>query len=554
MKKNRGFTLIELIAVVVILGIVALISIPMIMNVIDGAKKGAFKNTAYGIIEAAKLDYAQDMLDKMADKVTFTYVDGIENSSVPGKKLDYKGEKPESGIVMVNRDGEVAIAVYDGKYCAEKDFQESVVKISEKTKEECTIIVSYADTSGASSPELQQGMIPIKWDGSKWIKADITNESGDNEWYDYGSQKWANIALVTNSTRANYVNAFVGSEIKENDIIAYFVWVPRYRYRLFNVDNLSVTEQKIEIQFEDKGTTKSNGSENGQWLTHAAFTFGTRELNGIWVGKFETTGTDSFPTIKPNSLSLTNQNVNNQFATSQLFNNQSTYGLTSSSEARMMKNTEWGAVAYLSQSDYGKYGNPVYTGELGLEKEVYINNINSYTDTEAGPTITGCAGDTLYAAEVKSLTCPITNQYTTNQGVKASTTGNIYGIYDMVGGSWEYIMGAMYNSDNTTIMISDSGFDQGTIDDPNMLKYIDKYLYGTTFDDQDAFNRRILGDATGETRGWNNGPIRFADSTYPWFRRGGRFSDGEGSGLFVFYRTSGIETTNYTFRTVITNE
>ena len=60
MKRTRkkGFTLIELLAVIVILAIIALIATPIIVGVINDAKKNAFKDTAYGIIEAGKLYYA----------------------------------------------------------------------------------------------------------------------------------------------------------------------------------------------------------------------------------------------------------------------------------------------------------------------------------------------------------------------------------------------------------------------------------------------------------------------------------------------------------------
>ena len=44
-SKNKAFTLIELLAVILILGIIALIAIPMVLNVIKDAKKGALKET-----------------------------------------------------------------------------------------------------------------------------------------------------------------------------------------------------------------------------------------------------------------------------------------------------------------------------------------------------------------------------------------------------------------------------------------------------------------------------------------------------------------------------
>ena len=54
-KRKTGFTLIELLAVIVILAIIALIATPIILNIIEKARKEAFKDTAYGIINAAEL-------------------------------------------------------------------------------------------------------------------------------------------------------------------------------------------------------------------------------------------------------------------------------------------------------------------------------------------------------------------------------------------------------------------------------------------------------------------------------------------------------------------
>jgi hypothetical protein len=58
---------------------------------------------------------------------------------------------------------------------------------------------------------------------------------------------------------------------------------------------------------------KYTGSTNGTWLTHPAFTFGTTELNGFWVGKFENSGSNTNLTIKPNLQSLTNITLGDMF-------------------------------------------------------------------------------------------------------------------------------------------------------------------------------------------------------------------------------------------------
>ena len=59
----------------------------------------------------------------------------------------------------------------------------------------------------------------------------------------------------------------------------------------------------------------------------------------MWVGKFETMGTASSPTILPDVQSLRNQNVSTQFAIAQLLSG-ITYGVTINTDNHMMKNSE----------------------------------------------------------------------------------------------------------------------------------------------------------------------------------------------------------------------
>lgn len=377
-------------------------------------------------------------------------------------------------------------------------------------------------------PELSKGLIPVVYDENQkgWIKA------SDDNWYNYDKQKWANAVLVTDISREQYIDKLAGTPVYEDDIISYFVWIPRYRYQLFNVGSNKIDAKEIEIVFETKTDKKHNGNSNGEWLTHPAFTFGEEELNGFWVAKFETTGTEDLPTNKPNNTALRYLSINSMFNLTKKFKN---YGLDDNDDSHVMKNIEWGAVAYLSQSKYGKYGNPVYTNEEGLEREVWINNSLTY--------VTGCAGDNFM--DVKTSGCEHT--YETINGLKASTTGNIYGIYDMVGGTWEYVMGNLQDKDGK-FTYSESQFT--SIPES---KYYDSYAFGTGHIKQEDYERRILGDATGETHSWNNDYAFFIGENTPWFLRGGDNCDDYSSGMFMFLASVGNDVSgNATFRTVIT--
>ena len=339
------------------------------------------------------------------------------------------------------------------------------------------------DPSGANRPVLAEGMIPITYDGTNWVKADIYGTY--NNWYDYGNQKWANAVMVTSAKRDTYMNADVGTVVPEADILSYYVWIPRYKYKLFNATYASNTQaQVIDVTFENGTSTTgtvtctyaSNGAEtctnksNGNYYTHPAFTFGDTELKGIWVGKFEVSGSTTSPRVKPGVSSLRDITVATMYSASKLI--RSTDYLTTNganeSDSHMMKNIEWGAVAYLKQSIYG----------LGIT-DIYCNDNSSY--------YTGGGSGT---------------SYKTNTG--QSTSGNITGVYDMSGGAYEYVMGN-YNKTAGNSGLTVSGVPAEHID-----------IYSGT-----SVAASHLGDALGETVGWYSDSANFVSSSSPWFYRGG---------------------------------
>ena len=445
-------------------------------------------------------------------------------------------------------------------------YKYTKLHISNKTNTDTTNPNLVKDTSEANKPVLADGMIPIIYNETlnTWVKADIKNTNFN--WYNYDNQKWANSVMLTTETRDKYMKAEISTPILEADILAYFVWIPRYKYKLFNVSYSSIDSQVIDVIFENgtntTGETKCQVSEigvetctnkkNGKYYTHPAFTFGDTELEGIWVGKFETTGSATTPTVKP-VTSLKNQNVSTQFTTSQKFNstNYLTTNGVNQTDAHMMKNIEWGAVAYLKQSKYG----------LGLT-DIGVNNYCSY--------ITGCGA---MAESSSSSTC---NTYNTEMGMLASTTGNITGVYDMSGGAYEYVMGVMQdNSDSSRPMSGNSTFfnsgyigkvfydmncagncDYGYVNSGNILsfpnsKYYDLYANGSTYEDQTAYNRSHLGDATGETRNWYSDNANFVYPVNPWFLRGGICYNRTNAGIFNFNNDMGSDGTSFGFRIVL---
>ena len=321
-------------------------------------------------------------------------------------------------------------------------------------------------------------------------------------------------------------------------------------------------------------------------MTHPAFlAFNT---NGIWVGKFETGYSGATSTggaeknttevdkviVKPNVYSWMNIQVANAFTVS--------YNYKRELESHMMKNTEWGAVAYLSHSIYG------------ISDSIRINNNSSY---KIG--YSAVSEPTVDWPEYKGYgtSSSVTQAYNTTTGYLASTTGNITGVYDMSGGAHEYVMGVQVDNNGLSLSgrhnIYNSGFngilgcptcDQTVsgvdssitsitngIDLPES-KYYDSYKVNNNANRAN----RILGDGTGEmgpfgtiqTTGtteqcgetgicnrsissWYTDTSSFVASSSPWFSRGGDYYSGSGAGVFYFHSNYGHASSGISFRLVL---
>ena len=296
--------------------------------------------------------------------------------------------------------------------------------------------------------------------------------------------------------------------------------------------------------------TTNNGLVAGiSTYTHPAFWWDkndnnvreeNEELTGIWVGKFEIS---SGQIIKPNVTSLRSQTVNQLYTgIYNMRNSGNAFGFSTTDETHMMKNMEWGAVTYLSHSKYG------------INKEIAINSANTYT--------TGCGPQSAGSTD-SGATC---NSYTTTLGQSASTTGNVYGVYDMSGGTLEYMMGNMvysngqqmsghdtkYNSAFTGVLLDGASF-TGTYAFPSK-RYYDKYSYGTS---NTEYTRGKLGDATkqmepiGTSSNWYGDYANFVYSSYPWVMRSGYYNSGANAGAFFFDSGFGGAFINVSARAVL---
>ena len=155
-------------------------------------------------------------------------------------------------------------------------------------------------------------------------------------------------------------------------------------------------------------------------------------------------------------------------------------------------------MAYLTHSQYGRNGT-----------EIAINNSSNYITGTSGGTANASSSDATYVYN------------DTTNGVLASSTGNVYGIYDLAGGAWEYL--AAYYGESS-YLATGSSFANETSD----------RKYSTVYGDSG-----ITGDATTETSGWNGDFAFFVNSYNPFFFRGGDFYSGSSAGVFYFNSSDG---------------
>ena len=405
-------------------------------------------------------------------------------------------------------------------------------------------------------------------------------------WYDYAmgdgisennSSKWANAKSTDGS---------------------YWVWIPRFGYKIVYYTNSSKTDIKgyyqtspytnvlgyyladgktlstentvktaygsIEIVFlyntednkyfdQQTKTVKSlvEGEDKlySEYIVHPAFQgiggAGTinalgkwsRELSGIWVAKFETSRSDATysnigtaTTIKsvPSVKSMSNISIN------QAFNYATNYDTYTSSH--LMKNSEWGAISYLAYSAYGRNG-------ARIKPNLATNQITGGGSTTNGAT---------YAATSQDL-FESRYGYKTSSGFTASTTNNIYGVYDMVGGNEEFVSSYV---DNANSVININGSDLQNTSTAHKAQVYQKGSSDTSALNFEA-NSGVYGDgiyeiAISSSNLWGNCSMTYPQTGTPFFTRGGNYSlSSSTTGIFTVSGVSGANNANTGFRVVL---
>jgi len=408
------------------------------------------------------------------------------------------------------------------------------------------------DDTGVNSPALGEGMIPIKHNGTNWVIC----STDDIEWFNYeiqtssteasGTSKWANVMMSDGTYKAGK-NANVGTIVRDSELGSMFVWIPRYAYKItYYTDANKTTVSSSQTAYGSIDVKFINGVGNIAWdktqcryanwdsssndyIVHPAFTAdanfggGFGQLSGLWIAKFESSRSDATATSEGNSNTLKavpSVTSWRNTTTGDMYKYAKAYNTTLKSH--MLKNSEWGAVVYLAHSKYGRNG-----------AEVAVNQCSNYI-TGAGPgTGTSHIYNSTYIYDANFQT---NYSYNTTQGKKASTTGNVYGIYDISGGAYEFTA-SYYNGSSSLSNGNTFASKDGTSNE-----------WSTVYTGTTASSSYIKGDATYETSNWNFDVTYFVSSDFPFFLRGGFYIGTDYAGAFYFNNGNGDASSDGSFR------
>ncbi|MFV0275071.1 MAG: immunoglobulin-like domain-containing protein [Bacilli bacterium] len=503
--NKKGFTISIVMYILFIMFVVLIMTMFMYMqtrkNILSSINKSVVNNLE-------EVEYSIPTIKFLNPNTNFLIGDSIDLMQGV-MALDYSGNDITSNITITPK-------TIDTNYARDYNVVYSVTDNKGNTNTVTRIFTVFK----ANSPVLVEGMTPIKWNESGEVEETTID---DKSWYSYTTtdKKWAN------------------AKTKDGSM---WVWIPRYAYKITSGFHSS-TAGTIEIKFLEDTTnmgydgsisktvnqgsnclSENNVCSRDEFVTHPAFKFGDDELTGIWVAKFEMSNDGSNnPVSLPNVSSWINITMNDVFNVARAMETNSKYGWDTSGnglDTHLIKDVEWGAAAYLSWSIYGK------------NNEIRINNSNTF--------ITGCAANN----ENESAYDGCENKYNTEIGQFASTTGNVYGIYDMSGGSFEST--ASYVNNGSSVLETNS---LSLLNADKKYKDIYKVATIDSIENNHEANSGYYGNAIYETSGtinnktqnnsWNLDYSRFTSVEYPISYRSGYHSYGELAGIFAFARENG---------------
>ena len=448
--------------------------------------------TYYTLAQLPNGLYNVDYDDKNTEKPTFDVATTVNNDkyTITVSNIQYNGYI-EKWQVKYQKEGQADwLTSEDLSFQVESSGKYSVMLVNGDIESDPVTVSlvafdgSWNDDKGINMPVIKENMELVKYDAES--KTWVPDEDGSSINYVAGTG-------TNDNNQSQWANAIVTID----DVESYFVWIPRFEYK---IDNNNKT---IEVKFIP--TSKTDADDG--YKIHPAFTTNldnggwTSELPGIWVGKYETARSDSKGKtqgsstkikVQPGVTSLRNITIGDMY----------TYARAYSDDlnSHMLKNSEWGAIAYLTYSQYGRNGTQLDVNENS-------NYITANGDIE--------------------------------ENANQSSTGNVYGIYDLSGGASEYVA-SYYNGSTSDILINaGSSF-------ANSRRASTEYA--TAYSGTEISTDYKLGDATNEISGWNSDVINFVTADNPFFVRGGNYSDSSGARIFTLSNSVGNMSDQSSFR------
>ena len=340
--------------------------------------------------------------------------------------------------------------------------------------------------------------------------------------------------------------------------------------------SVSYSPSKVWTYRTERGTEDDNSEDARNWL------------DGIY-GTIKTS--IKYPTFQGVTYAMNYINHNDAFNIAKVLNeNENIYGLsTSDSDSHLMKNSEWGACSYLSLSKYGLYNVDIKINSVNLNSG---NRKRTETAGKSGVdsvyAVTGCSGgnsnttiDTLKVVTAnKADSKGVAYVWNQKNGQASSTTGTIYGVYDMSGTVWERTAAYVANENGSLRGNGASIAYNGNTLKTESTKYTTVYPFneldseGNKVTDLDTASRqnfvansKIYGDAVRETNSGKAGTTESnwyysswtRDSSYfpaldgPFFARGGNLWNSSLAGGCAFGRGNGSSVCHNGFRAVLVN-
>ncbi len=178
---KKGFTLVEILAVIVALALVLLIAMPIVLNVMSDAKKGTFETSAYGLAKTARNECMSTLGVGDAKVVEIVFENG---EIISEDMISFKGKRPDEGNIIIHTDCRVQLAISDGEWCIQKSFDSKEVTITslEELNGECEVPGFYGTVNWetqedgkvtATVPIVNETNVEYSKDGNNWQLSNV---------------------------------------------------------------------------------------------------------------------------------------------------------------------------------------------------------------------------------------------------------------------------------------------------------------------------------------------------------------------------------------------